>query len=130
CTVGASLRGRAPHTEHTGVRGCFGGLHDPRRSQIWNLGAPGARRQGGPPAGVDDDALAFELARAAPLQLHLDAHAAREVRLAEDQLDVRGLLEALLAPVAKPLDDRALAREDAPHVDLDRARLHAILRAP
>jgi hypothetical protein len=61
-------------------------------------------------------------------QIHRDAHSADEAGLPEDELDIGGFLQTLLAPAAEAPDDHALALEDAAHVDLDGAGFHAVVR--
>src|SRR4029077_17357165 len=124
----AKLQADVAAAQHDEVRGQLGELHDARRIEKRNAVQAGDRRHRGPAAGVDDDALAFEIARAASFQIYRDAHAARKARLAEDQLDVGGLLERFLHIAAEALDDVALALEHAAHVDLDRSRVDTVVR--
>ena len=46
---------------------------------------------------------------------------------AEDQIEIRGFLDATLATVAKTIDDVAFALTDSVHVDADVFRVDAVV---
>src|SRR6266487_3180102 len=88
--------------------------------------APNLRNRG-PAAGVDDDALAFQLARSAAFEFHNDAPRVLESGLAEDEFEVGGFLERLLAGIAEALDHAALAIDHPAHVHRDAAGVDAVV---
>src|SRR6266705_420723 len=78
-------------------------------------------------AAPDDDALAFQLARAAAFELHDDAPCVLESGLAENEFEVSGFLKRLLAGIAEALDHAALAIDHPAHVHHDAAGVDAVV---
>src|SRR5439155_18187077 len=77
-----------------------------------------------PAAGVDEDELAGQFVLANRQRFWSD-----EARLVAQHVDAWRTGDAPLAARAKTLDDVAFALSDADHVDLDRARAHAVVGA-
>src|SRR6267143_4878267 len=97
----AELKTDIAATEHDEVPGQLDQLHDARGIEEGNALEPRDGRHRGPAASVDDDALAFEFARAAAFQFHDDSLRVLESGFAEDQFDIGGLLERLLNVIAE-----------------------------
>src|SRR6266705_2694809 len=127
----AELQADIAATEHDEVLGQLGELHDARGIEEANPVEPRDGRHRGPAAGVDDDALAFQFARAAAFEFHDDAPRVLESGLAKDELEVCGFLQGLLAVIAEALDHAALAIDHPAHVYRDAAGVDAVVfRAP
>ena len=76
---------------------------------------------------VDEDLVGGERSLAAVFQPDEQRLGAGETGVAEDQLDVGGLLNACLAGIAETLHDIALALPDPFHVDADVTGVNAII---
>src|ERR1700682_1318288 len=82
-----------------------------------------------PRPGIDENAIRGKCALSSVRHAHAHSFRASEARFPKDQLEIRCFFQALLAAVAKTIDNFALARAHPLHIDADIAGVHTVVLA-
>src|ERR1700690_1113647 len=105
-------------------------LHDGSAVEERDVVQTFERRNCGARAGVDENFVGGESALAAALvEANGYGMRARKTCIAEDQFEIRSVLQILLVAIAKSVHDVALALANALQVNADVTRAHAVIGA-
>src|SRR4029077_7300156 len=113
--------------EHEQVFGNRVQLHDRRAIEKWNFLEALQLGHGWASYSVSEDAIRGKGALSAVFQADAHAFGAGEGRFSKDQIQIGRFFQALLAAVAKTIDDVALALTDSLHIDANVAGLDTVL---
>ncbi len=116
--------------EHKQVLGNEVQFHDRRAIEKWHLLEALQLGHRWTRPGIDENTIRGKGALSTVLQADAHRLGAGEARFPEDQVEIGRLFQALLAAVAKTIDNVALALAHPLHIDANVAGLHTVILAP